>query len=665
MRLNFEVVHVQHPTPAQFSMFSDPLVGPGSKQPTGPLTVPDNDVLPPAVPVWFPRLNASHLAKGPNGIWYWRMTVPAVLRQRYPDLPKELRRSTQTAHRCHALAKARKMCIEFFVRYSNGMTPMQALDQQTHQTQQTQQAFTLSYVDGVVQVQHSPHASAETLLLMARCLQHVTLQVLGRGQRAANDSHMTAQSQPTQVVAIRPEYQPPVTPNPVYVAPLTPSQNEFALQIDIVDASVHEESLWLSDAIEEWRKNGGRRFSDKSWRHDYEPSFRVFRELVGSVRRDRVDASGQHQLGILDIRMAQISRRDIASLHANLKILPPNQGKSTKVTEAHQRIKDGIKDKSPRPSRHSVEKKLGHIAPFMQYAKRKGWISQEVLDEVDLALAAARGDLAKENQQVGHKKGYVALAADELVRLFEQEAFLNGAMHDAWRYWIPLICLYQGTRVAEAAQLYTSDFSVQDGIPCVSFINDEPEDGSDNDEDAQRKRKITAATPEAYRRLKNQASRRVVPLHPKLIELGLLEFVEKLKVSSTRPVHLFHGLTWSEDSLFGRQPSRYMRGLLKEAGIAVPRRKVPHSLRSNFHQALDETMLDSDRQKRLLGHATGNMKDERYGETDHGPAFPFAGVLPYLAQVDFGINVPNWNEVKDLGRIARQQGTLKRPVSAS
>ncbi len=82
------------------------------------------------------------------------------------------------------------MCLDFFVKYSNGITPMHALDQQTHQTQQTEQTFTLSYVDGVVQVQHSPHASPETLLLMARCLQHVTLQVMGRGQRAANDAHM-------------------------------------------------------------------------------------------------------------------------------------------------------------------------------------------------------------------------------------------------------------------------------------------------------------------------------------------------------------------------------------------------------------------------------------------------------------------------------------------
>lgn len=164
MRLNFEVVHVQHPTSAQFSMYSDLLGEPSSEQPTAPLTAPltdpHTDVLPLATQAWAPRLSASHLAKGPNGIWYWRMSVPAVLRQRYPDLPKELRRSTQTAHRCHALAKARKMCLDFFVRYSNGITPMHALDQQTHQTQQTEQTFTLSYVNGVVQVQHSPHPTA-------------------------------------------------------------------------------------------------------------------------------------------------------------------------------------------------------------------------------------------------------------------------------------------------------------------------------------------------------------------------------------------------------------------------------------------------------------------------------------------------------------------------
>lgn len=111
MRLNFEVVHVQHPTPAQFGMFSDPLSGLGSEQPTASLTAP------PTLTFYRRHPRFGYPASiPPNGIWYWRLNVPAAQRHRHPELPKELRRSTQTAHRCHALAKARKMCLRVLTR---------------------------------------------------------------------------------------------------------------------------------------------------------------------------------------------------------------------------------------------------------------------------------------------------------------------------------------------------------------------------------------------------------------------------------------------------------------------------------------------------------------------------------------------------------------------
>ena len=94
----------------------------------------------------------------------------------------------------------------------------------------------------------------------------------------------------------------------------------------------------------------------------------------------------------------------------------------------------------------------------------------------------------------------------------------------------------------------------------------------------------------------------------------------------------------------GRKPSEHMRKLLKAAGIHQKRRKVPHSLRSNFHQALDKTLLAPDLQKRLLGHSTDSVKISNYNETDQGPALPAAEVLPYLARVAFAITVPSWLE---------------------
>lgn len=229
---------------------------------------------------------------------------------------------------------------------------------------------------------------------------------------------------------------------------------------------------------------------------------------------------------------------------------------------------------------------------------------------------------------------------------FEQHAFLAGAIRADWRYWVPLLCLYQGLRVSEASQLYTNDVVIVDGVSCLSVISD----ASDGDDDGPTTRPSAnaARSAEEFRRLKNPSSRRIVPIHPKLIELGFLDFVRRVADASPRARHLFYGLKWEPKSMFGRKPSEYMRGLLKEAGIAERRRKVPHSLRSNFKQGVEKTLLDDNLQKRLLGHSTGDVKDEHYNETDIGPAFPSAQVLPFLEKVDFGLTLPKWATVCEL-----------------
>ena len=67
----------------------------------------------------------------------------------------------------------------------------------------------------------------------------------------------------------------------------------------------------------------------------------------------------------------------------------------------------------------------------------------------------------------------------------------------------------------------------------------------------------------------------------------------------------------------------------------------------------------------LLGHSTGAMKDDKYNESDLGPAFPFAQVLPFLERVDFGLSLPTWSEVRQQAQIARAKGNLNRPVAGS
>ena len=75
---------------------------------------------------------------------------------------------------------------------------------------------------------------------------------------------------------------------------------------------------------------------------------------------------------------------------------------------------------------------------------------------------------------------------------------------------------------------------------------------------------------------------------------------------------------------------------------------MPHSLRSNFKQSVEKTLLNDSLQKRLLGHSAGDVKVEHYNEMDLGPALPAAQVLPFLEKVDFGLTLSKWATVCDL-----------------
>lgn len=603
---------------------------------------------------WSPQIKAGHLYRGGNGTWYVRLAIPPHVREHYPALPKELRRSTKTPVKSLALAKAQKLCLDFAVRYSQGAE----MPQPDLQPSLPCISFILIVENGVVRPQYSPAASTETLLVMSRCMQHVLMQVCGRGVRAANDAPKPLD--PSALAAASPSD---------FVVVEQPQAEPSGELVPLANPTAQQKVLWLSDAIDDWQMNGGTKFSAISWKNSYEPVFRVFRELIGDVRRDRQLPDGTTAFNMLDIEMHRIERSHITALHAALKQLPPNQGKSTKIQEAWQRIHEGRKNKAKAPSLNSVSTKLSCIAPFIRHAKRKEWVSDKVLDEMVLAVEAAEANLVKSKTQGNKVSGYVALSSEEVRKFFEQPAFLDGAMDAAWRYWIPLICIYQGTRVSEASGLYTDDLVYRDGTPCLSFIpddtpEDEPEEGEDTVQ-AKPQKEVVAKSGEEYRRLKNEASRRVVPIHPRLIELGFIEFVQRIADYASRPTHLFYGLRWEEKSMFGRKPSRYMRGLLSVAKIAVPRKKVPHSLRSNFNQALNNVGLAPDLLSRMLGHATGAMKDQKYNETDEGPALPFQQVLSYLARVDFGFKMPTWSEVKALEVAARAKGKLPRPVSGS
>lgn len=52
------------------------------------------------------RAGSTHLSRSPSGLWYMRLKVPESIRQAYPHLPKELRRSTKVVQTSGATSRS-------------------------------------------------------------------------------------------------------------------------------------------------------------------------------------------------------------------------------------------------------------------------------------------------------------------------------------------------------------------------------------------------------------------------------------------------------------------------------------------------------------------------------------------------------------------------------
>ncbi len=150
--------------------------------------------------------------------------------------------------------------------------------------------------------------------------------------------------------------------------------------------------------------------------------------------------------------------------------------------------------------------------------------------------------------------------------------------------WGTLIAFYTGARLNEVAQLDVADIRQVSGIWCVD-INDNGE----------------------FKRLKNKASKRIVPLHSKLLEHGLLDYVQKAGNG-----RLFPMLTYTVKAGYGRNLGRWFNeSLLPELGI----KKVTltyHSIRHTVATQLRNNAIETSTVKDIIGHKHGDITIDTY-----------------------------------------------------
>ena len=138
------------------------------------------------------------------------------------------------------------------------------------------------------------------------------------------------------------------------------------------------------------------------------------------------------------------------------------------------------------------------------------------------------------------------------------------------RFWIPLIGLFSGLRLNEACQLDVADIRVVEGVACFA---------------------ITANGLETDKRLKTATSERLVPVHPELLALGFMSFVERRSTAGETKLfsEIALGATGYRSSTFSQWFARFCA----KAG-ANAQKTCYHSFRHVFRDALREARIERD-----------------------------------------------------------------------
>lgn len=338
------------------------------------------------------------------------------------------------------------------------------------------------------------------------------------------------------------------------------------MQVAIEAMSPKKNALLYSDAMDRYIHQ---KLQDGEWR-----------EHSVADHRGRL---GEFLLIIGDKSIESITREDMRLFRETLRRLPPNR----------TRVK-AYKDKNIQELLAlKVEKTLSVTTVNIlveAVGSMLGWYVREGLLDVNPATHLQIKDT---RQDIELRQ---AFSADELSKIFAHPKFAQKEFKSPSYYWIPLIALYTGMRLEEISQLHCADIyeSSNKGIWIIDI------NATGLDEEGRPKL------------LKNKNARRIVPIHPILIRLGILDY--HADITKKKHVRLFPDLKKSEGAVkFGKQPGKQFKSVVT-AALGDASGKTFHSLRHTFADFYKQRGLQNDYFRQVFGHELPMLAAKQYGE---------------------------------------------------
>ncbi len=218
------------------------------------------------------------------------------------------------------------------------------------------------------------------------------------------------------------------------------------------------------------------------------------------------------------------------------------------------------------------------------------------------------------DQPSNQEKPVVEFEAEDLQQLFSSAVFTEGQRPGKLKgeasYWLPVIALYTGARLEEIGQLRVEDLKRDKAAGLYFDITNI--DG---------------------RSTKNPGAVRKVPVHPKLVALGLLQYVESVRSQGGQLFPLLKAnKKGKHTATFSTGFGEFLRGKVK----LLDTRKVFHSLRHTFKTATRAARIPIEIHDAITGHAPKG-EGAKYGST------PLSVLADEMVRVKYpGLRIPKW-----------------------
>jgi len=323
----------------------------------------------------------------------------------------------------------------------------------------------------------------------------------------------------------------------------------------------------------------------------------------GSIRTRSVKEV-EHSLNMMteewgDIGIGSITREMGTHFKSHLLKLPRNRKKNPEYRDKdlHELVEMNIKDTI---SSTTVNKHLQYVSSFYEWSVNHGYATINPFKGMKLKRTVRPRDERDRFTELELKKIFGRDNYIHYTNIGDYIQYTNvekGKYAFAY-YWVPLIAVFSGMRLGEICPLYLDNVRRIEGH--------------------HRKRRwcfdIVEEPNRTDKRLKNQSSRRVVPIHDILIEqLGFIEFIELLKKKDPKRERLFQELLYREGNYNKNVSTFFNKRYLPSLGLKTDKKNF-HSLRHTVSDHLKQKGVEPHFINELLGHSSGNIDLDRYGK---------------------------------------------------